>query len=211
MIGWQKPGFGPVGDFPFTAYTCFPSALKRNGIGIPAGRNQSHHWIAAAPQIHHRDVVGIAVGHVQVLPSGVRATLLVLLPVYLARELGSSPAGAPTGNSRTSVIRTGIDHGHRIRLILRRIQQRLAGFIVILFGWPFTLMRFTSLGVAADKLTTSISRSRMLETYAVSLPLIAPRTDTRRPALPIAPDRSCPAANPIRPSSPSRPCPWSGC
>ena len=39
---------------------------------------------------------------------------------------------------------------------------------VILFGWPFTGMRAVTFGVA-PRLATTISRSRMLETYAVAL------------------------------------------
>ena len=43
-----------------------------------------------------------------------------------------------------------------------------AAFSVILLGWPFTGMRAVTAGVPL-RLTTSISRSRMLDTYAVAL------------------------------------------
>src|SRR5208283_5250297 len=41
-----------------------------------------------------------------------------------------------------------------------------AAFSVILLGWPFTGMRVITAGVFPFRFTTSISRSRRLETYA---------------------------------------------
>ena len=61
-------------------------------------------------------------------------------------------------------------------------------FSVILVGWPFTRIRAVTAG-APPRSTTTISRSRMLETYAVALdplPFIATQNGYSPPGMPAA-------------------------
>src|ERR1039457_1877450 len=89
-------------------------------------------------------------------------------PVYFASQEGTIDAGAITGMvssialavvSITSIVSDWSSTTYR---------SDWAAFSVILFGWPLTGIRAVTVG-APPRLTTSISRSRMLDTYAVAL------------------------------------------
>ena len=100
--------------------------------------------------------------------SGESATLLGLAPLYPGCDSRAGSSGAMTGMLATiafravSMISTVSDWSSATN------SSVWAAFSVILFGCPFTGMRAATPGVG-PRLTTTISRSRTLDTYAVAL------------------------------------------
>src|SRR5713226_3859106 len=116
------------------------------------------------------------------LSSGLSVTLLVLFPRSSAlRPNNPGGAEAPTSviTSLLTVLITATES------VCSSATYRLVwdAFRVIFKGWPLTLMRLLTAGVPEIS-TTTTSRSRILETYAVVFPFTVTQNGYSPPGVP---------------------------